>query len=69
MGQEFAGRSAVVVCYRGAKLAQGAAAWLRQLDVPAETLEAGSKAGKREAPTDDISKLPPPRREGTYGLG
>ena len=34
-GQEFAGRSAIVVCLRGQKLAQGTAAWLRTADVTA----------------------------------
>jgi rhodanese-related sulfurtransferase len=59
-GKEFAGRSAVVVCYRGAKLAQGAAAWLRQLDVPAETLEGGFEGWKAaKLPLIDVSKLPP----------
>src|SRR6267154_1147631 len=37
-GDEFAGQSAIVVCLRGAKLAQGTAAWLRHLDISAETL-------------------------------
>src|ERR1700716_1558720 len=36
---EFAGNPAIVVCMRGAKLAQGTAAWLRNADVTAETLE------------------------------
>src|SRR5689334_23365513 len=35
--QEFAGSPAIVVCLRGAKLAQGTAAWLRNADVAAET--------------------------------
>src|SRR5204862_3234841 len=34
-GGEFAGQPAIVVCFRGEKLAQGTAAWLRHLDVPA----------------------------------
>ncbi|MCJ9735146.1 rhodanese-like domain-containing protein, partial [Bradyrhizobium sp. PRIMUS42] len=32
-GGAFAGRRAVVSCFRGEKLAQGTAAWLRQLGV------------------------------------
>src|SRR3984885_5914369 len=38
-GEEFAGRSAIVVCLRGQKLAEGTAAWLRHVDVDAEALE------------------------------
>src|SRR5437868_10594596 len=36
---EFSTGSAIVVCLRGAKLAQGTAAWLRHAAVSAETLE------------------------------
>src|SRR4051794_22728978 len=64
-GKEFAGRSAVVVCYRGAKLAQGAAAWLRQLNVSAETLEGGFEAWKAaKLPLVDLSKVPPRDAQG-----
>ncbi|MBP0447856.1 chromate resistance protein [Roseomonas sp. SSH11] len=38
---EFAGRSVVVVCQRGLKLSQGAAAWLRHAGARAEVLEGG----------------------------
>src|SRR3954452_9772486 len=41
---EFAGRSAVVICYKGLKLGQGSAAWLRHAGVPAEALEGGALA-------------------------
>lgn len=41
---DFAGREAVVVCQRGLKLSQGAAAWLRHAGCPAETLEGGFEA-------------------------
>jgi rhodanese-related sulfurtransferase len=59
-GEEFSGQNAIVVCLRGAKLAQGAAAWLRHLDVPAETLEGGFEAWKEaKLPLIDPSKLPP----------
>ena len=34
-GEEFSGNSAIISCLRGGKLAQGTAAWLRHLDVPA----------------------------------
>ena len=50
-GGEFAGHSAIVVCMRGEKLAQGTAAWLRHADVSAETLEGGFEAG------DDATNL------------
>jgi rhodanese-related sulfurtransferase len=40
-GEEFSGRSAIVVCLRGQKLAQGTAAWLRHVNVAAEALEGG----------------------------
>src|ERR1700732_2106031 len=45
-GKEFSGRSALVVCLRGQKLAQGTAAWLRHANVEAETLEGGFEAWK-----------------------
>lgn len=41
---DLAGRRAVVVCQRGAKLSQGAAAWLRHEGIYAETLEGGFEA-------------------------
>ena len=36
--REFAGRSVIVLCQKGLKLSQGAAAWLRHHGVPADTL-------------------------------
>jgi rhodanese-related sulfurtransferase len=42
--EEFAGRSVVVVCQRGQKLSQGAAAWLRHAGARAESLEGGFEA-------------------------
>src|SRR5215212_6636436 len=55
-----AGRSAVVICHRGAKLSQGVAAWLRHEGVPAETLEGGA-AGWASAglPMVAAESLPP----------
>ncbi len=38
-GAELSERSAIVVCLRGQKLAQGTAAWLRHVNVAAEALE------------------------------
>ena len=59
-GGAFAGRPAIVSCLRGEKLAQGTAAWLRQLGVPAETLEGGFEGWKAaKLPLLDTRKLPP----------
>jgi rhodanese-related sulfurtransferase len=59
-GGDFAGRPTIVSCLRGAKLAQGTAAWLRQLGVSAETLEGGFEAWKAaKLPLVDAAKLPP----------
>jgi rhodanese-related sulfurtransferase len=59
-GGEFAGRCAVVTCLRGEKLAQGTAAWLRQLGVQAETLEGGFEGWKTAGlPLVDATRLPP----------
>ena len=59
-GQHYAGKPAIVVCLRGQKLAQGTAAWLRHLDVPAESLEGGFEGWKEaRLPLIDVSKLPP----------
>ena len=40
----FAGREVVVVCQKGLKLSQGAAAWLRHAGANAESLEGGFEA-------------------------
>jgi rhodanese-related sulfurtransferase len=57
---EFAGHSAIVVCLRGQKLAQGTAAWLRHADVSAETLEGGFEGWKSaKLPLVNASKFPP----------
>ena len=58
-GEEFSGRSAIVVCLRGQKLAQGTAAWLRHLDVKAEALEGGFEGWKAaKLPLVPATKLP-----------
>ncbi|MBW8903148.1 MAG: chromate resistance protein [Bradyrhizobium sp.] len=58
-GHEFAGRSAIVVCLRGQKLAQGTAAWLRQSGVTAESLEGGFEGWKAsQQPLVPAAKLP-----------
>ena len=62
---EFSASSAIVVCLRGAKLAQGTAAWLRHADVSAETLEGGFEGWKEaKLPLVDASKLPPRDAQG-----
>jgi rhodanese-related sulfurtransferase len=59
-GQEFAGRSAIVICLRGEKLAQGTAAWLRNVHVSAESLEGGFEGWKAaRLPLVNASKLTP----------
>jgi rhodanese-related sulfurtransferase len=61
---EFTGRSAVVICRKGAKLSQGVAAWLRHAGAAADTLEGGvegwAKAGLPRIPADKF----PPTNEG-----
>jgi rhodanese-related sulfurtransferase len=58
-GGEFSGRSAIVVCLRGQKLAQGTAAWLRHISVDAEALEGGFEGWKAaKLPLVPASKLP-----------
>ena len=62
---QFTGRSAVVICQKGAKLSQGVAAWLRHAGIPADGLEDGfdgwHKANLPLVPTD---KMPKPDRQG-----
>jgi rhodanese-related sulfurtransferase len=56
---DYLGRSAVVICLRGQKLAQGAAAWLRHANVEAETLEGGFEGWKAaKLPLVPTAKLP-----------
>src|SRR3954454_13874843 len=45
-GEEFSGRSVIVVCQRGAKLSEGTAAWLRHAGAEAESLEDGIEGWK-----------------------
>ena len=54
-----AGRSAVVICQKGKKLAEGTAAWLRHEGLQAETLDGGFEAWKSaKLPLVPVSKLP-----------
>jgi rhodanese-related sulfurtransferase len=62
---EFAGRSAIVICQKGLKLSQGAAAWLRHAGAQADSLEGGFEAWIEAAlPLVPIDKLPPRDPEG-----
>jgi rhodanese-related sulfurtransferase len=55
----------VVVCQKGLKLSQGAAAWLRHEGVRAETLEGGFVAWREGSfPTLDVAKMPPRDAQG-----
>ena len=59
------GQSVVVICYKGQKLAEGTAAWLRCGNVAAEILE-GGHLGWTEAklPTVPADRLPRPDARG-----
>lgn len=64
-GRSLAGRKAVVICQRGAKLSQGAAAWLRLTGCQAESLEGGFEAWRSGGHILlDTRKLPPANAEG-----
>jgi rhodanese-related sulfurtransferase len=64
-GEEFFGRSAIVVCQRGQKHAHGTAAWLRHVHVEAEVLEGGFEGWKAaNLPLVPTSKLPPRDAQG-----
>jgi rhodanese-related sulfurtransferase len=57
--REFSGANVIVVCQRGMKLSQGAAAWLRNEGVEAETLSGGFESWRSSGlPLADVSKLP-----------
>lgn len=61
----YKGRSAVVVCHRGAKLSQGVAAWLRHEGISADVLEGGFEAWKeRSLPLIPVACLPPRDAQG-----
>jgi rhodanese-related sulfurtransferase len=62
---DLQGRSAIVVCQRGAKLSEGAAAWLRHAGADADTLEGGFEAwSKAGLPLVAEAKLPARDAEG-----
>ncbi len=57
---EFAGRSTVVVCQKGLKLSEGAAAWLRHAGALADLLEGGFLAWRDAGlPLVPVEKIPP----------
>jgi rhodanese-related sulfurtransferase len=57
---EFAGRSAIVVCQKGAKVSEGAAAWLRHAGIPADTLEHGFEGWRKAGlPLVNTARMPP----------
>jgi rhodanese-related sulfurtransferase len=55
----YQGRAAIVVCQRGLKLSEGAAAWLRQAGAFAEVLEGGFEAWHRaKLPLVPLARMP-----------
>jgi rhodanese-related sulfurtransferase len=61
----YTGKSVVVVCQRGQKLSQGAAAWLRYKGIDAQSLEGGFEAWKQsDEALVRIDKLPPRDEQG-----
>lgn len=57
---EFAGRSAIVICQKGAKLSEGAAAWLRHSGIPTDALENGFEGWRKAGlPLVTTTKMPP----------
>lgn len=61
----LAGRSAVVICQRGLKLSEGAAALLRTHGIPAEALQGGYEAWAASgAPAVPLAALPAVRTDG-----
>jgi rhodanese-related sulfurtransferase len=56
---QFVGRPVIVVCQKGLKLSEGAAAWLRHSGVAAESLEGGFVSWQQaKLPTVPYAKLP-----------
>jgi rhodanese-related sulfurtransferase len=57
---EFAGRSAVAICQQGARLSEGAAAWMRHGGVAAEALEHGFDGWRKAGfPLVTTTRMPP----------
>jgi rhodanese-related sulfurtransferase len=60
----YRGKSVVAVCQKGQKLSEGTAAWLRQEDISAETLEGGFEGWKKSELLIRTDKMPPRDDEG-----
>jgi rhodanese-related sulfurtransferase len=57
---EFTGRSAIAICQSGAKLSEGAAAWMRHGGVAADTLEHGFEGWRKAGlPVVTATRMPP----------
>jgi rhodanese-related sulfurtransferase len=55
----FSGRSAIVICQKGLKLSEGAAAWLRHAGAMSATLDGGVETWKAaKLPMVPVAKLP-----------
>lgn len=64
-GEHYRGRDVIVICQRGLKLSEGAAAWLRQFGAGAEVLEGGFEAWRQaKLPLVPHEKLPKPDQQG-----
>src|SRR6516225_190623 len=62
---EFVGRSAIVICQKGAKLSEGTAAWLRHAGVPADALEDGFEGWRKAGlPLVTTTRMPPRDSQG-----
>ena len=58
---DFAGRSAIVICQKGAKLSEGVAAWLRHAGVSADALEHGFEGWRKAGlPLVTTTRMPVP---------
>jgi len=65
LAERLTGRKVVVVCWKGLKLSEGAAAILRTTGIEAETLAGGTTAWKEEGMPRVPAAIIPPRNE--YG--
>ena len=64
-GGSLQGPASIVICQKGRKLSEGAAAWLRQMGKPAEALEGGYEAWIAAGlPTVNSAKIPKPDATG-----
>lgn len=62
---ELAGQTAIVICQKGKKLSEGAAAWLRHFGIAAESLDGGFEAWQAAAlPVVATAKMPAADNQG-----